>query len=162
MLDLKSAASTLPTSSNVSKDNIKIGSEFVNSLELARAKMLEMGDSFIALDTWLMANSQNEGQAVSVPVCPVKQEFYCLDNCCVCHGCSEIRSCQLDTGIFQRNILDRRCGRTSSVAGASCWHGSRHARHSNADGYNMERKQAQSCDSVGGSRSVGGCWVLVP
>ena len=62
MLDLKSAASTLPTSSNVSKDNIKIGSEFVNSLELARAKMLEMGDSYIALDTWLMANSQNEGQ----------------------------------------------------------------------------------------------------
>lgn len=62
MLDLKSSVGSLPTSSNVSKENIKIGSELLNSLELARAKMLEMGDSFIAIDTWLIANTLAESK----------------------------------------------------------------------------------------------------
>lgn len=66
MLDLKSSVGSLPTSSNVSKENIKIGSELLNSLELARAKMLEMGDSFIALDTWLIANSLAESKVKQI------------------------------------------------------------------------------------------------
>ena len=66
MLDLKSSVSSLPTSSNVSKENIKIGSELLNSLELARAKMLEMGDSFIAIDTWLIANTLAESKVKQI------------------------------------------------------------------------------------------------
>ena len=66
MLDLKSSVGSLPTSSNVSKENIKIGSELLNSLELARAKMLEMGDSFIAIDTWLIANSLAESKVKQI------------------------------------------------------------------------------------------------
>ena len=66
MLDLKSSVGSLPTSSNVSKENIKIGSELLNSLELARAKMLEMGDSFIAIDTWLIANTLAESKVKQI------------------------------------------------------------------------------------------------
>ncbi|MGM9996201.1 MAG: AAA family ATPase, partial [Campylobacter sp.] len=66
MLDLKSSVGSLPTSSNVSKENIKIGSELLNSLELARAKMLEMGDSFIAIDTWLIANILTESKVKQI------------------------------------------------------------------------------------------------
>lgn len=54
--EFKSASAKLPTSSNVSNENIKFSSEVVNSLEKAKALMLNLGDSYIAVDTWIRAN----------------------------------------------------------------------------------------------------------
>ncbi|CZE51113.1 ATP-dependent Clp protease ATP-binding subunit [Campylobacter geochelonis] len=59
-LDIKSQISNLPTSSNVNKDNIKVSKELVDSLETAKAFMASIGDSFIAIDSWLIANSTKE------------------------------------------------------------------------------------------------------
>lgn len=58
-LDIKSKISNLPTSSNVSKENIKISADLINSLENAKGFMANLGDSFIAVDTWLLANLNN-------------------------------------------------------------------------------------------------------
>ncbi|RXJ86598.1 ATP-dependent Clp protease ATP-binding subunit [Arcobacter sp. CECT 8985] len=55
-LEIKSNASKLPTSSNISKENIKLSKNFMNSLEKAHGLMSSNGDSFIAIDTWLIAN----------------------------------------------------------------------------------------------------------
>lgn len=59
-LEIKSKVANLPTSSNVSKDNIKISMNLINSLENAKGLMTKLGDSFIAVYTWLLANLQNE------------------------------------------------------------------------------------------------------
>ncbi|QKF64769.1 ATP-dependent Clp protease ATP-binding subunit [Campylobacter corcagiensis] len=55
-LEIKSKISNLPTSSNVSKDNLKISRDLLNSFENAKGLMTKLGDSFIAIDTWLLAN----------------------------------------------------------------------------------------------------------
>lgn len=60
LLDIKSRASNLLTSSNVSRDNIKVSSELVNSLENAKAVMISLGDSYIAVDTWILGNLDKE------------------------------------------------------------------------------------------------------
>ncbi len=59
-LDVISEIKNLPTSSNVTKESIKIGRELVESLENAKANMISQGDSFIAVDTWLNANLDKE------------------------------------------------------------------------------------------------------
>ncbi|MDL0094794.1 ATP-dependent Clp protease ATP-binding subunit [Campylobacter vicugnae] len=56
VLDIKSSANNLPQSSNVSKNNIKISNELVDSFERARALMISFGDKFIAVDSWIIAN----------------------------------------------------------------------------------------------------------
>ena len=56
VLDIKSSANNLPQSSNVSKNNIKISNELVDSFERARAFMISFGDKFIAVDSWIIAN----------------------------------------------------------------------------------------------------------
>lgn len=58
-LEIKSIVQNLPTTSNVTKDNIKISSELVNSFENSRGYMANLGDSFIAVDTWILANLSN-------------------------------------------------------------------------------------------------------
>ena len=60
LLDVKSAAQSLATSSNVSKENIRISSELATSLENAKAVMVGLGDSFIAVDTWILGNLDKE------------------------------------------------------------------------------------------------------
>ncbi len=60
LLDIKSRASKLLTSSNVSIENIKVSSELVNSLENAKAVMISLGDSYIAVDTWILGNLDKE------------------------------------------------------------------------------------------------------
>lgn len=55
-LEIKSEISNLPTSSNVTKENVRISRELMNSLELAKGLMTSSGDKFIAVDTWLIAN----------------------------------------------------------------------------------------------------------
>jgi ATP-dependent Clp protease ATP-binding subunit ClpB len=59
-LDVKSLASKLPTSSNISKENIKLSREFVSTLQNGVGLMTQNGDSFLAVDTYLLANLKNE------------------------------------------------------------------------------------------------------
>ncbi|MBR8462911.1 AAA family ATPase [Campylobacter sp. faydin G-105] len=54
-LEIKSKISNLPTSSNVIKENVQVSRELINSLEVAKALMTSLGDSYIAVDTWIMA-----------------------------------------------------------------------------------------------------------
>ncbi|QQF51738.1 ATP-dependent Clp protease ATP-binding subunit [Campylobacter fetus] len=60
LLDIKSRASKLLTSSNVNRENIKVSSELVNGLENAKAVMISLGDSYIAVDTWILGNLDKE------------------------------------------------------------------------------------------------------
>ncbi len=55
-LEAKSIAGKLPTSSTVAKNNIKISRNAVESLNNASGLMASIGDNFIAVDTWLVAN----------------------------------------------------------------------------------------------------------
>lgn len=59
-LEIKSRISNLPTSSNVNRDNIKISLDLINSLDNAKGLMTKLGDSFIAIDTWILANLEND------------------------------------------------------------------------------------------------------
>jgi len=55
-LEVKSAASKLPQASSLTKENIKIGRNVVNSLQKAEGQMSSTGDSFLAVDSWIIAN----------------------------------------------------------------------------------------------------------
>jgi ATP-dependent Clp protease ATP-binding subunit ClpB len=55
-LEIKSYVEKLPTSSNVTKDSIKISKLMVESLHVAQGLMSKSGDSFLAVDTWIVAN----------------------------------------------------------------------------------------------------------
>ncbi|EGP8040793.1 AAA domain-containing protein [Campylobacter upsaliensis] len=57
-LELKSQIKALPTSSNVSRDNIRISNELLNSLENAKGLMSANGDSYLSVDTYLIAESK--------------------------------------------------------------------------------------------------------
>ncbi|QOR01877.1 ATP-dependent Clp protease ATP-binding subunit [Campylobacter sp. 2014D-0216] len=59
-LEVKSKIASLPTSSNVNKDNIKFSNDFINSLEKAKGLALENKDSYLAVDMWLISESFNE------------------------------------------------------------------------------------------------------
>lgn len=56
-LEIKSKIAKLPTSSNVSRESVRFGSDFINSLESAKGLMSAHGDSFLAVDTWLLSAS---------------------------------------------------------------------------------------------------------
>ncbi|EFP6867336.1 AAA domain-containing protein [Campylobacter upsaliensis] len=56
-LELKSQIKSLATSSNVSRDNIRISNELLNSLENAKGLMMANGDSYLSVDTWLISQS---------------------------------------------------------------------------------------------------------
>ncbi|WP_096017946.1 ATP-dependent Clp protease ATP-binding subunit [Campylobacter lanienae] len=60
VLDIKSNADKLPQSSNVSKNNIQISNELIDSFERAKAVMIGLGDKFIAVDSWIIANLDSE------------------------------------------------------------------------------------------------------
>ena len=65
-LEIKSKVSNLPTSSNVNKENIKISQGVINSLENSKGLMKSLGDSYIAVDTWILANFDGEiGEIIS-------------------------------------------------------------------------------------------------
>ncbi|RKO65272.1 ATP-dependent chaperone ClpB [Campylobacter sp. P255] len=59
-LEIKSKIASLPTSSNVNKDNIKFSNDFINSFEKAKGLALENKDSYLAVDMWLISESFNE------------------------------------------------------------------------------------------------------
>lgn len=60
VLEIRSSIQNLPTSSNVSKDSLKISKDCLASFEKANALMLSLSDSFIAVDTWIIANLDTE------------------------------------------------------------------------------------------------------
>ncbi len=55
-LEAKSQSQKLPTVSTVTKENIKLSSNLVRSLQNAEGVMTANGDQYLAVDTWLMAN----------------------------------------------------------------------------------------------------------
>lgn len=59
-LETKSYASKLPTVSSVNKENIKLSRSLIKSLEKAEGLMTKNGDSFIAIDSWLIANFDHQ------------------------------------------------------------------------------------------------------
>ncbi|MBF7067878.1 AAA family ATPase [Campylobacter volucris] len=59
-LEIKSKILSLPTSSNVNKENIKFSNEFINSLESAKGLALKNGDHYLAVDMWLISESNNQ------------------------------------------------------------------------------------------------------
>lgn len=59
-LEIKSKISSLPTSSNVSQESINLSTQAMTSLEKAMGQMQSMGDDFIAVDTWILANLDNK------------------------------------------------------------------------------------------------------
>ena len=56
-LECKSRVNTLPSVSSLTKENIKLGQSVVSSLHLAEGVMTQQGDSYLAVDTWLIANA---------------------------------------------------------------------------------------------------------
>ena len=57
---LKSEIEKLPKSSNITKDNIKLSNNMFDSLAKADAKAIKNSDSFIAVDTYLIANLKED------------------------------------------------------------------------------------------------------
>jgi len=55
-LEAKSYAGKLPAVSSVTKENIKLSRNVVQSLEKAEGQATKQGDKFIAIDTWLISN----------------------------------------------------------------------------------------------------------
>jgi ATP-dependent Clp protease ATP-binding subunit ClpB len=55
-LGLKSAVDRLPKVDNITKESIRIGRELIKSLENAEGLATRLGDKYIAVDTWLIAN----------------------------------------------------------------------------------------------------------
>ena len=55
-LEAKSNASRLPTVSSVTKENIKVSKKLYDSFQKAAGQMTSLGDSYIAIDSWLIAN----------------------------------------------------------------------------------------------------------
>jgi ATP-dependent Clp protease ATP-binding subunit ClpB len=58
-LETKSRAEKLPSVSSVTKENIKISRNLYDSFQKAAGQMASLGDSFIAIDSWLIANFEN-------------------------------------------------------------------------------------------------------
>ncbi len=59
-LEVKSRVDKLPKVSTVTKENIKISRKLAETLQKAEGLMNSVGDSFLAVDTWLLANLENE------------------------------------------------------------------------------------------------------
>ncbi len=59
-LDIRSASEKFPKSSTVNKENIKLSRNFVSSLERAAGEMVKNGDSFLAVDSYILANIKDE------------------------------------------------------------------------------------------------------
>ena len=59
-LDIKSLTQHLPKSSSVTKESIRLSKSFVQTLENAAGLMVNNGDSFLAVDTYIQANLKTE------------------------------------------------------------------------------------------------------
>ncbi|MEA2073321.1 MAG: AAA family ATPase, partial [Campylobacterota bacterium] len=59
-LDIKSIIDKLPNSSSVTKESIRLSKRFVDSLENAAGLMTKNGDTYLAVDTYILANLKVE------------------------------------------------------------------------------------------------------
>ncbi len=59
-LEVKSAADKLPKSSGVTKENMRISRNLVQALERGMGEMTRNGDSYLAVDSFLLANMNEE------------------------------------------------------------------------------------------------------
>jgi len=59
-LDIKSLTEKLPKSSQVSKENIRLSKNFVETLENGAGLMTKNGDTYLAVDTYILANLKTE------------------------------------------------------------------------------------------------------
>ena len=59
-LDVKSMSEKLAKSSTVSKESIRLSKDFVSSLENGEGLMTKNGDTFLAVDTYILANLKRE------------------------------------------------------------------------------------------------------
>ncbi len=59
-LDVKSLTGKLVVSSAVTKESIRLSKNFVQTLELAAGLMTKNGDTYLAVDTYILANLKNE------------------------------------------------------------------------------------------------------
>ncbi|WP_297441355.1 AAA family ATPase [Sulfurimonas sp.] len=66
-LDIKSLAEKLPKSSNVTKESIKLSQDFIRTLENGVGLMTKNGDSYLAVDTYILANLNTEPFSTILP-----------------------------------------------------------------------------------------------
>ncbi len=66
-LDVKSLTEKLPKSSQVSKENIRLSKNFVQTLESGVGLMTKNGDTYLAVDTYLLANLKTEPFSTILP-----------------------------------------------------------------------------------------------
>lgn len=59
-LEVKSEVQKLPTVSHVTKENIVVSRSLVETLQRAEGLMKQKGDSYLSVDTWLLANLESE------------------------------------------------------------------------------------------------------
>jgi ATP-dependent Clp protease ATP-binding subunit ClpB len=59
-LDIKSSVEKLPKSSSITKETMRLSKGVVQTLENGVGLMTQNGDSYLAVDTYLLANLQNE------------------------------------------------------------------------------------------------------
>jgi ATP-dependent Clp protease ATP-binding subunit ClpB len=79
-LEVKSEISKLPKSSHVSKENIKLSKQLVESLHIAEGLMSKQGDSYLAVDTWIVANLDSFKSVLSkyTDILTLKKNFEAL------------------------------------------------------------------------------------
>ena len=66
-LDVRSLSEKLPKSSSVTKESIRLSKSFVNTLENGAGLMTKNGDSFLAVDTYIIANLKTEPFSTILP-----------------------------------------------------------------------------------------------
>ena len=66
-LDIRSLAEKLSKSSSVNKENIRLSKSFVNTLENGAGLMTQNGDTYLAIDTYILANLKTEPFSTILP-----------------------------------------------------------------------------------------------
>ena len=66
-LDVKSLTEKLPKSSSVTKESIRLSKSFVQTLEKGAGLMAQNGDTFLAVDTYILANLDSEPYSTILP-----------------------------------------------------------------------------------------------
>ena len=66
-LDVRSLSEKLPKSSSVTKESIRLSSDFVQNLESAAGLMTKNGDNYLAVDTFILASLKTEPFSTILP-----------------------------------------------------------------------------------------------
>ena len=66
-LDIKSLTEKLPKSSQISKENVRLSKNFVQTLENGAGLMTKNADSYLAVDTYILANLKTEPFSTILP-----------------------------------------------------------------------------------------------